>query len=185
MEQYIIGVDRESERGGCQLILANIQRTALVLAENYSIFKEAVGMDFHPLQVVFELQNPHSEFWKRIFKVENHVAKGLLFGFGLKNALFGDWSFKQLHTNTSTELEKEVAQYLKNTPLHISTTPVEVGESSPSNFTIPLFGVVQGDDVAEKYEKEKKEIEKIYLGQDMVEVTLQRLSMSPSGNREK
>ncbi len=180
MEQYIIGVDRQGERGDRRLILANIQKTALVLAENYSIFKDAVGMDFHPLQVVFELQNPNSEFWKRIFNSENHIAKGLLCGFGLKNSLFGDWYFRQFHVNASTELEKEVSQYLKNVSLHVTTKPVKFGEGSPSNFTIPLFGAVEGDDVVEKYKKEKKEIEKIYLGQDFVEVTLQRLASGSS-----
>jgi hypothetical protein len=177
MKQYIIGVDDESERGDRRLVLANIQKTALVLAENYTIFKEAAGMDFHPLQVVFELQNPNSEFWKRIFRIKNHVAKGLLCGFGLKNSLFGDWRFKQFHVNVSTELEKEVAQYLKSVALHVSTKPVEFGKGSPSNFTIPLFGTVEGDDVVEKYKKEKREIEKTYLGQDLVEVTLQRLAI--------
>lgn len=175
MNQYIIGVDNESDRGDRRLILANIQRTALILAENYAIFKDAVGMDFHPLEVVFELQNPSSEFWKRIFKFENHVAKGLLCGFGLKNSLFGDWSFKRFQGDSSTELSGKVAGYLKNTPFIPSTQPVEFGKGSPSNFTIPLFGTVEGDDLVENYEKEKKEIEKIYRGQDFVERTLQYL----------
>ena len=176
IKQYIIGVDDQSERGDRRIVLANIQKTALILAENYLIFKDAAGMDFHPLQVVFELQNPNSKFWKNIFETKNHVAKGLLFGFGLKNSLFGDWRFKQFHKNLSTELDKEVAEYLKNASFNVSTETVEFGKGSPSNFTIPLFGIIEGDDAVERYKKEKREIEKVYLGQDLVEVTLHRLA---------
>ena len=134
-------------------------------------------MDFHPFQVVFELRNPHSKFWKSVFEAKNHLAKGLLCGFGLKNSLFGDWHFKQYDIHASTELGEESMEYLKNAPFHPSTTQsVEFGKGGSSNFTIPRFGTVEGDDVVEKYEKEKRGIEKIYLGQDLVEVTLQRLA---------
>ncbi len=73
------------------LTLINIQQTALVLAENYEIFKAAAGMDFDPLQAVFEAQNSDSIFWKNVFSMQNHVAKGLLFGFGIKNSIFFNW----------------------------------------------------------------------------------------------
>ena len=173
MKEYIIGVNREHERGDRGLILAHIQKTARVLAENYSIFKEAVGMDFQPLQAVLELKDPHSEFWKRLLKVDNHVAKGLLCGFGLKNSLAGNLHFKQYQAGAG--VDKQMVHDLKNTALQPSTRSVEFGRGSPSNFTIPVFGAVEGDDFVEKYKKEKHAIEKVYHGQDFIEVTLQRL----------
>jgi hypothetical protein len=39
-----------------------------------------------------------------------------------------------------------------------------------------VFRTIAGDDTAEKYIKEKVAIERIYRGQDVVEVTLRRLA---------
>jgi hypothetical protein len=155
----------------------------------------------------------------------NHLTKGLVFGFGLRNSMFGDWQFSCPKAKASTdwgklvveylkktplvvstnpaklgegffplfgavdeddpaqkcskapsELEGHIVEYLKNAPTTLSTTTVKPGEGSPSNFTIPLFGAIDGDDTVQKYTKEKIEIEKIYRGQDLVEITLQRLA---------
>ncbi len=167
-------------RGRYELIFVNIQQTALALAENYEIFKKAGGnTDFHPLEAVFELQNPDSLFWKNVFSMQNHLAKGLLFGFGFKNSLFGDWCFSLANGKLdlpSNGYKQEVEEYLKHLPFTSSATLDPVNEHSDSNLTIPLFGVVPGDTTAEKYKKDKKNIEKIFRGKDMIEVTLARLS---------
>jgi hypothetical protein len=170
------GQNHEVIPGSYQVIFADIQHTALVLAENYQVFKNASGMEFHPLKEVFELQNPDSVFWKNIFSVPNHLAKGLLFGFGLRNSIFGDWKFTHSNANASSVFEGHILDYLKETQLKTSTNQARSGEASSLNFTIPLFGAVPGDGTAEKYKKEKDEIEKIYRGQDLVEVTLKRLA---------
>lgn len=167
--------------GSYELVLINIQQTALVLAENYEIFKTASGMDFHPLQMVFEAQNPDSIFWKNVFSMQNHLTKGLLFGFGLRNSLFCNWSFSvssnaQFALGFSEEYRENIMEYLKNSHDNVSTASVPFCKGSLSNFTIPLFGVVPGDDTAEKYKKEKAAIEKIYRGQDVVEVTLRHFA---------
>ena len=162
--------------GSYELVLINIQQTALILAKHYEIFKTASGMDFHPLQVVFEAQNPDSLFWKNIFSMKNHLAKGLLFGFGLENSTFFHWSpFYTQHALASGYTE-DALEYLESHRFEPSTTLVESHTGSLSNFTIPLFGILEGDGTAEKYKKEKIAIEKIYRGQDIVEVTLQRLA---------
>lgn len=184
MKHYILrikptpvpGQSHEVIPGRYQVIFADIQHTALVLAENYQVFKNASGMEFHPLKEAFELQNPDSIFWKNVFSVPNHLAKGLLFGFGLRNSIFGDWEFTRSNANASSVFDERILDYLKNTPLETSTNHVRSGEASSSNFTIPVFGAVPGDDTVEKYKKEKSEIEKIYRGQDLVEVTLKRLA---------
>jgi hypothetical protein len=225
MKRYILRIAPLPGPASYELVLVNIQQTALTLAENYAIFKNVAEIDFHPLQIVFELQSPDPIFWKKVLSTPNHLTKGLLFGFGLRNSLFGDWQFSCSKSKTSTDWGKDIVDYLKKTPPVISTNPtkgeerfmplfstvdrdqltlelaksslmfgrhaveylknavtsvstvaVKPGQGSPSNFTIPLFGAIDGDDVAQKYRKEKMEIEKIYRGQDLVEITLQRLA---------
>jgi hypothetical protein len=123
-----------------------------------------------------ELQNPHSVFWNNVFKIDNHLAKGLLFGFGRKNSFFADWEFKQWSKNPSLHLSEQAVAYLKNVPSRPSTTRVKIGEGGPSNFTIPIFGTIEDDEMVELYEKEKKEIEKIYHGKNFLDITFQRLA---------
>lgn len=154
------------------ILFINIQKTALVLAENYEIFKQAAKMDFHPLQVVFEAEDPNSLFWKNVMNMENHLAKGLLFGFGRKNSLFGNWAF------SSEKYKKEIEIFLKGSALIVSTDIVPQGNSF---FNIPRFGTVEGDETAQKYEKERSMIERKYHNKTSVlEVTLQQLFLSPS-----
>ena len=157
----------------------NIQQVALVLANHYETFKQAAGgIDFHPLQAAFELQDPNSTFWNNVLSMQNHLAKGLLCGFGYRNSLFGDWrcSFQNGKLALPSEAyRKEVENYLEEALFIPSTTPIASGKISLSNFTIPLFGMFPDDETAEKYRREKEIIEKIYRGQDVVEVTLQRL----------
>jgi hypothetical protein len=176
MGNYLFRLVPLRNAGHYDLVLINVQSTALVLAENYAVFKEAAGgMDFHPLQAVFELQNPDSVFWKNVFSMQNHTAKGLLFGFGLSNSLFGHWSFSSSQGKLnlpSDEYREEIEDYLKNAPF----SPTISSQTSNLDFTIPLFGTVLGDGTVKKYAKEKVAIEKIYRGKDIVEVTLQRLT---------
>ena len=165
--------------GSYDLKLINIQQTALILAENYEIFKRAAGMDFQPLEAVFELQNPDSIFWKNVFAMRNHLAKGLLFGFGLKNSIFFDWEAEYTKEQLPVASEKyrqDILDYFKHTPVNVSATPTPFCQGNLSNFTIPVFGMVAGNEMKEKYTKEKAAIEKMYRGQDMVEVTLQGLA---------
>jgi hypothetical protein len=179
IKKYVLVVNHEGMYGlSCErtLILANIQKVALVLAENYPIFREASGMDFHPLEMALELQNPHSVFWSNVFKIDNHLAKGLLFGFGRKNSFFEDWNLKRRSKEPSLSLSGEAVDYLRSVHPRISAERVKIGEGGPSNFTIPIFGAVEDDEMIELYEKEKQKIEKIYRGKNFIEVTLQRLA---------
>lgn len=179
IKKYILVADHEGMYGvrcDCTLILANTQRVALVLAESYPIFREASGMDFHPLEMALELQDTHSVFWNNVFKGDNHLAKGLLFGFGRKNSFFEDWNLKKWSKNPSLQLSEQAVSYLKSIPSRPSTTRVKIGEGGPSNFTIPIFGAIEDDEMIGLYKKEKKEIEKIYHGNNFVDITLQRLA---------
>jgi len=148
------------------IFFINIQQTALVLAENYEIFKQAAEMDFHPLDVILEAEDPDSAFWKNVMSTENHLAKGLLFGFGYRNSLFGNRLFSDRSGNS--DLPKE----MEDTSLLTSTDVVPNGSFS---FSIPIFGTVRGDETAEKYGQERVAIEQKYHNQDRVEVTLKQL----------
>lgn len=171
VKNFILATRPEGNTPGVYfLLLAHIQRTAFVLSENYNVFKEATGMDFHPLEVVFELENPNSIFWNRVFEVKNHLAKGLLFGFGMKNSLVFDWKMKY------QQEESAISTYLDTIPYETSTEEdIPFGEGNASNFTIPRFGNVAGEELPLKYEEEKREIEKIYRNKDLVEVSLEKL----------
>lgn len=165
-----------------EILFINIQQTALVLAENYDIFKQAAGMDFHPLQIVFEAEDLNSAFWNNVMSMENHMAKGLLFGFGRRNSQFGSWTFldhgKSGHLVLPNEGYREKIEFfLKQSIMTISTDIVPKGNFS---FNIPLFGAISGDETAEKYGKERSIIARKYHNQDMVDVTLKRLFIQPN-----
>jgi hypothetical protein len=178
LKRYIFTL-RPENRGS--IILADIQKTALILAENYDVFKSYAGMDFHPLEIVFELDDPDSKFWKQIFSYKNHLAMGLLFGFGKQNALMWSWN------SSLRKKPGKAAEYCQKNPMRTSTPRIFIESgtlardkirigSGPEDFEIPFFGIVEGDSRAEQYAREKKKIEAIYRGQNLVEVTLRRLA---------
>lgn len=163
MKRYILVAHPEKKLGNYSLMFADIQKVVQSIRDNYTIFREAAGFDFKPQEVALELENPDSLFWKKVFEIDNHVAKGLLFGFGKRNAQLFDQQLKY----ADLEIDADVP----------STTTVELEKGSPSNFTIPFFRTTSlEDEMVQTYTKEKEEIEKIYKDQDLVEVTLQKLA---------
>ncbi len=161
------------------ILFINIQKTAIVLAENYTIFQQATGIDFDPLQIVFEANDPNSLFWNKVMSPDNHLAKGLLFGFGHKNSLFGHWKFSESNGTLNLHNEKyrkEIESFLRQSPSSVSTDIVPKGNAL---FNIPIFGAVPGDEMAEKYGRERIIIQRKYFHKNMVEVTLNELLQSP------
>ena len=157
------------------LLFINIPQTAFVLEENYEIFKKASGMDFDPLLVVFEAEDPDSRFWKNVMSMENHLAKGLLFGFGLKNSLVGSQALsgkKREPASSNEEFKREGDEFVQQIS---SLTSIDVVPQGSSSLNIPLFSVLPGDETAEKYAKERTSIEQKYRNQDLIEVTFKRL----------
>ncbi|MDP1609080.1 MAG: hypothetical protein Q8L98_07190 [Chlamydiales bacterium] len=169
MKNYLLRVVPLRCPDAYEITFINVSETIRVLTEHYDLFKKATNIEFDPHKIVLEAQDPQSTFWKRVFSMENHLAKGLLFGFGLKNSLLGDRKF-------SNALEKEGGVDNQFIALDVSTDPVEYGEGSINNFNIPLFGTSSDDEIAEKYRREKKIIEEVYRNNDMKKVTFQRLS---------
>lgn len=157
-------------RGSCyELMLINLQQCSRIVMQNDAIFKKASKMEFVPHQMMTELQNPNSLFWKNVFSHSNHLAKGLFFGFGLKNSIFGNLRLTYSNAKISSELKMNNVKHLKKGSFSHSCN------CDSSFLKIPLFIAIEGDEMIKIYEKEKLEIEKLYQGQDLVEVTLQRL----------
>jgi hypothetical protein len=177
LKRYLFGLRTKED---CQEVyLVDIQKTALLLAENYEIFKACVGFDFHPLEIVFEFENPNSVFWKKVFAPKSELTKGLLFGYGKKNALMWAWWQNDSYTG-------QVAEYLKHDLLSPSRGKIKLREgqlarekirlgSGPDHFDIPFFARIEEDEQSDQYEKEKKRIGEIYRGKDLVDLTLKRL----------
>lgn len=141
---------------------------ACVIEKNYAIFRNVVGEDFHPLEVVFELGNPDALFWKKV--LSDHLAQGILFGFGRKNSLHYVWKH---HYQGK---DPKVGEYFQQVHWESSTKKqIPYQKVSSSNFTIPRFGCIEKDKFVKKYRKERKKILKIYQGKDLVDVTLTQL----------
>lgn len=143
------------------LVFVDVAATVKMLQENYSVFCQETGMDFDPQQVVFEME-AGSEFWDKTF--DNCLLVGLLYGFGLKNA----YSFRDKYKDVS-QINESLSSYASDEPT-FRTATIE-------HFSLPIFASFSGekDEVIEKYKKEKADIQKIYQGQDFLELTLQKM----------
>ncbi|MGE5195805.1 MAG: hypothetical protein ACM3JI_00565 [Anaerolineae bacterium] len=148
------------------IYFVDIFRTALVLQENYSCFSRETGVNFDPLQAVFEIKEG-SEFWD---KVMNHSAlMGLLYGFGMQNSYGFRWRYG------SDPLKSE--KFAKSLNYRFSDTP-KFGLATLENFSLPIFAsfAENHDEVIQKYKKEREEIKQAYLDKDFLDLTLERLS---------
>ena len=153
--------------------LVNIYQTALILQTHYDLFKQAVGYDFDPLSIVFDLENKHSDFWNRIKSPKYCVLWGLLFGFGKKNSYGYLWKWRHIKNEQQHDKEKEfsetITQYFSNKN--------RISWHSINDFLIPAFSSYsENDPVVAKYEEERKKIQRLYKGKDFVDFTLQLLT---------
>lgn len=143
------------------IYLVDLFTTALTIQENYSYFRNIIGFDFNPSEVVYEITQPNSQFWEIALKHSGLL--GILFGYGPKNA----WSFNWKFGNSIS--------FLKNFQYPFSDTLIYENVSM-SNFSIPIFAIFADQGPAEKFLKEKKEIRRIYSRGDFVDITLSKLS---------
>lgn len=171
------------------VFFVDILKTALVIQENYELFRKAVGYDFDPLEVVFELENKNSNFWDKLRGEEGWryaTLWGLLYGFGKENAFSYTWKGRNTKEPNRTEQEKLWAASLpswsscKNRP-----SRTDKGAFTLSNFTIPVFkSFIENDPVVAKYEAERKNIRQLYKGKDFVACTLELLTELPDVEKE-
>jgi hypothetical protein len=152
------------------LYFVNILNTALVIEEHYPLFRKVVGFDFNPLEVVHEITNKNSKFWKKA--TSSALLSGILFGYGKKNALTFHWKHFD-HPSTCTH-------FLESCKHHGSNPSSSVQRKeyyAIQNFPIPSFASFdEYDEVVEKYKKERTYIQEVYKGKDFLDETLRRLT---------
>ncbi len=163
------------------VFLVDILKTALIIQENYELFKHAVGYDFDPLEVVFELENTTSKFWDQLRGEEGWkyaTLWGILYGFGRENAFSYTWKGRNTKEPNRTEQEKLWTVSLPSwSSCKTRPSPTDKGAFTLSNFTIPVFkSFSEKDPVVTKYEAERENIKRLYKGKDFVAYTLDLLT---------
>lgn len=178
---------------GCRAIydifFVDVLKTAMVIQENYELFKRVVGYDFDPLEIVFELENEHSDFWNTIRGKEAWKYSylwGLLYGFGKENTFSHFWKNRHSRDTYCNEKEKTLAASLKTwSSCKNRPSPTDSGAFTISNFTIPAFkSFAQNDPVVAKYEMERGKIQQFYKGKDFVTFTLELLTDFPESQHQ-
>lgn len=173
IRQYLFGVFKLpfSENQDIESILfVNIEMTLRALLKYYDNFRSILGYDFDPFQVVFDVENRESIFWNAILK--HHALTGILLGFGVDNSWFFEWKIKY-----SREQGLE-ASFICSLPSGFDTDE-NIENYGPQSFELPVFrvfGIHQGHSLVKQYEKERKQIKKLYKGNDEVDVALQWLT---------
>lgn len=166
------------------IVFVDVLRTALVIQENYELFRQAVGYDFDPMAVVFELEDENSNFWSKLDGKEGWKYSylwGVLYGFGKENSFSYFWKGRQMKGLCSNEKEKLFATNLKSRrSCQDAPSFSDRSAFSISSFSIPAFASFsENDPVVAKYEDERKKIKQLYKGKDFVAVTLELLTDQP------
>lgn len=172
------------------IFLVDMVKTALVIQENYELFRQAVGYDFDPLEIVFELENEKSKFWDKIHGKDAwrySYLWGFLYGFGKENTFTHFWKSRHLRATNCSEKEKLFAASIKKWPSCKNRTAfTDKNAFTLSNFTIPVFNsFTENDPVVAKYEAERENIRQLYKGKDFVAYTLELLTELPDAEKEK
>lgn len=143
------------------LYFVNVDLTTSLLKKEYATFKQIVGFDFDPIEVIFDMEEDSLHFWNKV--EQSSLLLGLLFGYGEANA-------KAFHL-----------KYTENTSGHVEPHPSAKSLTGPEkislkNFPIPAFmSFEKSDPVIAKYERERETIRDKYKGKDFLDFTLKRL----------
>ncbi|MBS0652674.1 MAG: hypothetical protein JSR39_04015 [Verrucomicrobia bacterium] len=149
----------------------DILKTALVIESNYDLFQRAVGFDFHPLEIVLEMPNQESNFWIKVRAAKNAAQLwGILFGYGKTNSSAFYWKF--------FDCPEPCKEILESYPYKFSNPdPVGKVELSITNLNLPSFvSFEEPDQMMQYYEKVRDNIKKTYMGNNQLDVTLNKLS---------
>lgn len=168
MKRFLLNEFRsESNQKVSHLYFVNILQTANLIEDHYENFRKEVEFDFDPLEVVLQLkQETLSEFWLKISK--NSYLSGLLLGYGKANA----YAFHRKYS--SSKISKEF--FAKYPSTFSRKLPQGEITYSIDDFEIPMFvSFAFPDEIVEKYQKKKKQIQELYKGKDFLDFTLQVL----------
>lgn len=150
----------ENDFNSLSILIINVKSVLRIFNKHYAYFKNLFGQDFDPIVEIHEIKFSISAFWHCIFS--DHIAKGLLFGYGEKNAesfakmMQKDKKIENFDFSNSENLEPFVA--------------------SKRKFSIPQFRSFKDEQIIQIYQREKEKIEEIYRNQDVVEITLKKLT---------
>lgn len=152
-----------------RITFVNIKETVSVLEKNYHFFCSAVGFNFDPLGVVYELGKEHSDFWERLRGRRNYYQWGILYGFGEKNSL----AFHEKFSGEKPSMDLQENLYDQEL----------IDSPSIEKFSIPTFvSFSDVDPVIKQYEDERKKIQKIYKGKNFLKETIKQLSKKNLNN---
>ncbi len=170
IRQYLFGsfYSRFDERVEV-LLFVNIEETLKTLLKYYEDFRRSLEYDFDPWQVIFDVENKESKFWKTV--MHSYALQGILLGFGRENAWFFEW---ESHKNTGIKSEKFLTSLVKT-----FSDDEDIENYGPQNFLLPVFvkyGRHPKKKLVEKYTRERKQIKAIYKGKDEVDVALDWLT---------
>lgn len=153
------------------MYLINVLETALIITENYSFFRTALGFDFDPLESVLEIEDEKSKFWKTIFTRSDLI--GILYGFGLRNSKCFSWM-----VGASSSEDFEIPDSFRDSLRSgmFSSDGMFNGKESAKDLKIPTFRSFQDDDpFIQKYEEERKKIQSLYFGKNAGMVAIETL----------
>lgn len=174
IKKYLLFRSHLDEDGKASFVyFVDILKTAIVLQDNYELFKKVIGFDFHPFEMVLDMQKKDSIFWDKIRNSKDSpMLWGLLFGYGKLNSCAFYWKH--------FDCPQSCKAFMESYPFQFSN-PLPRGQVrlSATNFIIPPFASFSDDDaVITQYQKERERIKKTYQGKDLVQITLQRLTSS-------
>ena len=165
MKNYLLVKRKLSDDDSISYVyFVDIGQTTSMMQKHYSTFKQILGFDFDPIEVVYDIQNNNSRFWTSV--EQSSLLMGFLFGYGELNAT-------AFHLKSREKLENSI-EFLEPRPSRKSLVG-KVGIST-ENFPIPAFmSFDEPDAVIEQYQKEREAIRAKYAGKDFLNLTLERL----------
>lgn len=146
--------------------ILNVQEAAWSIQKHYHTFKAELGKDFDPLEAVLEFEDPNSTFWESVYS--SHLLRGILHGFGERNAYFFDLQMK-----LNEEDSKEIPIFTSN---GISR---DRAGGSLKKIPLPMFRSYspdkQEDPIYLRYKDEREKIQKELKGKNLVDAILTQL----------
>jgi hypothetical protein len=174
IKKYLIFRSRFNEDGKISFVyFVDILKTATLIQSNYELFRRAVEFDFHPFEVVLDMQNRESPFWQKVrSSKESPLLWGLLFGYGKMNSLAYYWKYFDCPHSCEDRLKSFPSQFSNPSP----RGQVRLSEK---NFLIPAFiSFSEDDEVIRRYQGERERIKNAYKGDDRLQFVLNQLTSS-------
>jgi len=163
---------------GAEIYFIDVFHTALIIQENYPLFKEAVGFEFDPLEIVLDFEKDTAHFWSAIHSAKYSYLWGLLYGFGKANSFAFYWKNRHMGNLDRHREEKVVSSsIIKKSSSQDRPIMSAPDAFSIRHFFIPTFASFAEDDpIVSKYKKEREKIKKMYKNRDFIDFTLELLT---------